>query len=148
MSWRTLGTVEPNWLEWRDLTSITSAVLFRITHSFSGDSPGTGPVQITAIYTGAGRYGWAESWPDEEPKVFTMRPSRELEGAGFTERRISIRLASRSRKIANANWQVKVEEWTGPIETVPDESNASVLVELGNLDEEVGNLTNASNFFY
>lgn len=141
-----LGTVEPTWLQWRELGNLTSAVLFRVSHSYSGDSPGTGPVQITAIYSGAGRYGWEESWPDGEPRVFTMRPSREMQGAGLVERRLAIRLGSRARKFADSNWRVSIEEWIGPMEPPPELLTEPILAKLDQLEEEVGSLTNASDF--
>jgi hypothetical protein len=77
-----------------------------------------------------------------------MRPSREMQGAGLVERRLAIRLGSRARKFADSNWRVSIEEWIGPMEPPPELLTEPILAKLDALEEDVGNLTNASDFLY
>lgn len=120
MSWRSLGSKEPDWLNWRTYDQPALGDLFRVRHSFSGESPGTGPVQCTAFYSNGGRYGWEEFWPDTDNRLFIMRPPLELLQAGLTIRFLAIRLSSRAKKFTGANWQVTLEEYNGPTTPVND----------------------------
>jgi hypothetical protein len=68
-----------------------------------------------------------------------------MQGAGLVERRLAIRLGSRARKFTDANWRVSIEEWIGP---PPELLTEPILAQLDQIEEEIGSLTNASDFLY
>jgi hypothetical protein len=71
-----------------------------------------------------------------------------MQGAGLIQRRLAIRLGSRARKFTDSNWRVSVEEWIGPMEPPPEFLTEPILNKLEELEEEIGSLTNASDFLY
>lgn len=115
MPWNNLGTVTPTITGWTLFDLSADGELFRATQTWLGDWPGTGHVQISAIYANGGRYGFRRLYADLEPQLFIMAPPPELIEAGLTVRFLAARLNSWARPYSGANWRVQIEEYTPPI---------------------------------
>ena len=113
MVWIELGTIEPQLLNWqRYPTLVTGGELFRVRQSWVGDWPGTGHLQLSSVYDGAGRYGFRRVGSDTEDRLVVMPVPEELILAGLNSRYIEIKLSYSARVYENANWQVSVDKWT------------------------------------
>lgn len=112
MPWQFLGTVSPTQLDWkRFATPVTGGELFRVRQSWVGDWPGTGYLQFSAVYSGAGRHGFRKVGADTEARIISLAIPQALLEAGLTTRHIECRLNPRARPYAVANWQVSIDYW-------------------------------------
>ncbi|MBD2259914.1 hypothetical protein [Pseudanabaena sp. FACHB-2040] len=111
MSWQPLGTFSPT-KEWKTLGTLTNGgSLFRIRQDWVGDWPGTGYLQISFVYEGAGRYGFRKVGSDKEDRVLNCPISEALAAEGFTSRQMAIKLNLYARLYSGANWVVSVDQW-------------------------------------
>lgn len=112
MVWSSLGSIQPNILDWQTYnTPVVGGELFRVRQSWVGDWPGSGYLQISAVYADAGRHGYRRVGSDTKDRIIQLPVPEALELAGFTTRYIEIKVNGRARLFESANWTVDVDQW-------------------------------------
>lgn len=112
MVWSSIGSIAPTILDWQTYnTPVIGGELFRVRQSWVGDWPGTGHLQISAIYADAGRYGFSRVGSDTEDRIISLPVPEALALAGFTTRYMAIRVNAYARLYATANWTVELDQW-------------------------------------
>lgn len=112
MVWSSLGTIEPQLLNWQQYpTPVIGGELFRVRQSWVGDWPGTGHLQFSALYADGGRYGFRRIGSDTADRMFTLAVPEVMQLAGLTTRYIEVKLSYNARIYSGANWQVSVDQW-------------------------------------
>lgn len=109
--WEEIGVVEPSY-DWQQIGApAVDKGLYRLRQQWVGEWPGKGVLQLSFLYSGAGRNGFFKLPSDRQPIVLASQVPPELIAAGLTERQLSMRLNLYARVNAGANWTVSVDRW-------------------------------------
>lgn len=116
MTWRTLGTLEPNLLDWQTLNIPARGEVFRVSQSWVGEWPGTGFASLRLVYSnalvgGQGALEYRRVYPFRDDRIYEFPFDERLRQAGYTVRYFQIKLNYRARLYAIANWQITIAQF-------------------------------------
>lgn len=111
MPWKSIGSVTPNYLDWRLSDNASLSELLRVRQTWNGDWPGTGYALVTGIYADGGTYGFRRIYPSREATMLVLEPPEEMQKQGFVVRYLAAKLGNYTRLYGDANWRLTFEEF-------------------------------------
>ncbi|MBE9159723.1 hypothetical protein IQ265_23220 [Nodosilinea sp. LEGE 06152] len=111
MPWQTLGTVNPNLLNWETIPASVLGNLFRVRQNWVGEWPGQGYIRLRLVQADGSFYEMGRLYATRDEQLITYPLDPVLIEAGYVARRFQLKLNMRARIFAVANWQVTIEEY-------------------------------------